>query len=222
MKRIWLAALLSFNAGFVDAAGFIGLQGLFTSHVTGNFVTLAAALAFGTKGIIIKLVALPEFVLVIALARLAGRAMTARGWPTLRILLSVKVLLLLAFFLFAVHFGPFHDTDTFGGLLTGFAGVAAMAMQNATQRVHLSSLPPTTVMTLSTTQIVLDGVDLLMGSAGDQTAVVGARFRSLLTTISSFAAGCVCAALLYSWVGFWGLAVPVVVGAATAILSIKE
>lgn len=219
MKKAWLAALLSFNAGFVDAAGFIGLQGLFTSHVTGNFVTLAAALAFGTKGIIIKLVALPEFVLVIALARLAGTAMTARGWPTLRILLIVKVLFLLAFFVCAVHFGPFHDTDAPAGLLTGFAGVAAMAMQNAAQRVHLSSLPPTTVMTLSTTQIVLDGVDLLTGSAGDQ---VGTRFRSLLTTILSFAAGCVVAALLYSWVGFWGLAVPVAVGAATAILSFKE
>ena len=222
MKKAWLAALLSFNAGFVDAAGFIGLQGLFTAHVTGNFVTLAAALAFGTKGIIVKVVALPEFILVVGLARLAGRTMTARGWPTLRILLIVKVLFLLAFFAAAVHFGPFHDTDTFGGLLTGFAGVAAMAIQNSAQRVHLSSLPPTTVMTLSTTQIVLDGVDLLMGSAGDQAAVVGARFRSLLTTISCFAAGCVCAALLYASVGFWCLAVPVVVGATTAILASKE
>jgi uncharacterized membrane protein YoaK (UPF0700 family) len=222
MKKIWLAALLSFNAGFVDAAGFIGLQGLFTSHVTGNFVTLAAALAFGTKGILIKLLALPEFIAVIALARLGGRAMTARGWPTLRILLGVKVLFLLAFFALAMHFGPFHDTDTLGGLLTGFAGVAAMAMQNAAQRVHLSTLPPTTVMTLSTTQIVLDGVDLLTGAPGDQADVVGARFRSLLTTISSFAAGCIAAALLYSWVGFWCLAVPVLVGSATALISFRD
>jgi hypothetical protein len=38
------AALLSFNGGFVDTAGFLGLQGLFVAHVTGNFVTLGAAL----------------------------------------------------------------------------------------------------------------------------------------------------------------------------------
>ena len=35
------------------------LQGLFTAHVTGNFVTICAALVFGTSGIIAKLLALP-------------------------------------------------------------------------------------------------------------------------------------------------------------------
>ncbi|MDU6748154.1 MAG: DUF1275 family protein, partial [Bradyrhizobium sp.] len=41
--------LLSVNAGYVDTAGFLALQGLFTAHVTGNFVTLGAALALGTS-----------------------------------------------------------------------------------------------------------------------------------------------------------------------------
>lgn len=39
MKGFGLATQLSFNGGFVDTAGFPGLQGLFTAHVTGNFVT---------------------------------------------------------------------------------------------------------------------------------------------------------------------------------------
>jgi len=63
MKKPVVAALLSFNGGFVDTAGFLGLQGLFTAHVTGNFVTLGAALVFGTHGIIAKLLALPEFII---------------------------------------------------------------------------------------------------------------------------------------------------------------
>ncbi len=38
-------ALLSFNGGYADTAGYLALQGLFTAHVTGNIVTLGAALA---------------------------------------------------------------------------------------------------------------------------------------------------------------------------------
>jgi len=49
--------------GFVDTAGFLGLAGLFTAHVTGNFVTLGAALVLGSHGIIGKNPALPEFIL---------------------------------------------------------------------------------------------------------------------------------------------------------------
>jgi uncharacterized membrane protein YoaK (UPF0700 family) len=73
MKKRIVAALLSFNGGYLDTAGFLGLQGLFTAHVTGDFVTLGAALVFGTHGVLGKLLALPEFVIVNAMASLAGR-----------------------------------------------------------------------------------------------------------------------------------------------------
>ena len=216
-KVPWQLLLLSFNGGFVDTAGFIGLQGLFTAHVTGNFVTLGAALVFGTKGVVAKLIALPEFIAVIALARMVGPVLTARGLPTLRIMLSAKVVFLLAFFVLAVTLGPFPDSDAPPALLTGFCGIAAMALQNALQRVHLAQLPPTTLMTGNTTQAVLDTVDVMMGRGGDQTAM-RARLRRMSVSIAGFAAGCAVAALLYAFVGFWCLAVPVAVGAVTAIM----
>ena len=222
MPKPVVAALLSANAVFVDTAGFLGLQGLFTAHVTGNFVTLAAALVFGTHGVIAKLLALPEFIVVIAVAHLVGSALKARGLPALRLMLGAKVLLLLAFFVLAVTLGPFPDTDVPAGLLTGFAGVAAMAIQNGVQRVHLSSLPPSTLMTGNTTQSVLDTVDLLRGVKPDQAAMVRARLGRTLASILYFAAGCGAAAGLYLWVGLWCLAVPVVIGAATAIVRIEE
>lgn len=45
-----LPSLLTFNGGYVDTAGFLALQGLFTAHVTGNFVTLGATLVAGSTG----------------------------------------------------------------------------------------------------------------------------------------------------------------------------
>jgi uncharacterized membrane protein YoaK (UPF0700 family) len=216
-KLSMVSALLSFNGGFVDTAGFLGLQGLFTAHVTGNFVTLAATVLSGTHGVIAKLLALPEFILIVALSRIAGGVLRARQLPARRILLVVKVIFLLAFFVLAVKLGPFPDSDAPAALSTGFAGVASMAIQNAVQRVHFGNLPPATLMTGNTTQAVLDVVDVLRG-LDDANGVVAARFRRTVWSIFWFAMGCATAAALYYCVGFWCLAVPVAVGSATAIL----
>ncbi len=220
--RSTITALLAFNGGFVDTVGFLGLQGLFVAHVTGNFVTLGAALVLGSHGIINKILALPEFIVVIALARLAGNALRARGLPVLRVMLVAKVVLLFAFFALAVAFGPFADADSPAGLLTGFAGIAAMALQNAVQRVHLTGEPPTTLMTGSTTQATLDAADLLIGAAPDQAAAVRARLSHIAFIILCFALGCAAAAILYWLAGFWCLVVPVAVGAATAFMRLDD
>jgi uncharacterized membrane protein YoaK (UPF0700 family) len=135
------------------------------------------------------------------------------------VLLFAKVLLLLAFFSLAVTFGPFADGDEPAALLTGFAGIAAMAIQNAVQRVHLGAFPPTTLMTGSTTQATLDAVDLLSGLDAEQAAAARGRLRRLVAAIGWFAAGCGAAALLYLSFGFWALAIPATVGAVTAILD---
>ncbi|MGC2644416.1 MAG: YoaK family protein [Pseudolabrys sp.] len=222
MARKILVWLLSFNAGFVDTAGFLGLQGLFTAHVTGNFVTLGAALVFGTQGIIAKLIALPEFLIVIVLVRLIGTALTTRRLPTSRLVLAAEVALLLAFFLLAVEFGPFPDSDSPTALITGFTGVAAMAIQNAIQRVHLAGFPPTTIMTGNTTQAALDAVDLIRGVNRKQGVAIRARLASILSGIFYFALGCAAAAGLYFLFGFWSLAVPVVVGVATLALRAES
>jgi len=216
-----IAALLSFNGGFVDTAGFLGLQGLFTAHVTGNFVTLGAALVLGSHGIIGKILALPVFIVVIALARLAGAALRKRHAPVLRVLLTAEVALLFLFFALAVSFGPFANADSLPALFTGFAGIAAMAVQNAVQRVHLAALPPTTLMTGSTTQATLDAVDLLTNANPANAAATRARFWRFSLAIVYFAAGCALSATLFWLVGFWCLALAVVVGAAAAVMRME-
>ena len=82
-KPIRVAALLSFNGGFVDTAGFLGLQGSVHRPCHRKLRDPGAALVFGTHGVIAKLIAFPEFIAVIALARLAGAALRRRGMDAL-------------------------------------------------------------------------------------------------------------------------------------------
>jgi uncharacterized membrane protein YoaK (UPF0700 family) len=206
-----VATLLAFNGGVVDTAGFLGLHGLFVAHVTGNFVTMGAAIIGGGHGFIGKLLALPEFVVIVALARLAGTAMRRRNWPAMPILFVTKILLLIVFAIMAIRHGPFSDGDSPIALWTSAAGVAAMAMQTAVQRVHLADMPPSTMMTGSTVQATLDAVDLLTRAHPEQKAATRARLGRLCCTILAFACGCAISALLFSYVGFWCLLLAVIV-----------
>ena len=187
-------------------------------------MTLGAALVLGTHGVVAKLLALPEFILVVALARLAGAALTARRWPTVRLLLIAKVVLLIA----VLRAGGVARTvpqiaDAPAALATGFAGVAAMAVQNAVQRVHLGGLPSSTLISPNTTrQAVLDAVDLMRGADPDQAPAVRARFRRMLMAMAGLAAGRAVAAALYPWLGIWCLAVPAAGGAASAIPAVED
>lgn len=221
MNETRLSSLLAANAGYVDTAGFLALHGLFTAHVTGNFVTIGAALAFGTSGVVTKLAALPVFCLVIALVRLAGVALARQGRRELPVLLGTKVLLLLLGGILAVAFGRFADGDHWQAMLTGMILVAAMAIQNGVHRIHLGSMPPTTLMTGSTTQIVIDAVDLARGLPDDQTAAARQRVRRLGNSVLCFAMGCAAAALFYI-ASNWCFLLPPVIGAAAARLAIMR
>jgi uncharacterized membrane protein YoaK (UPF0700 family) len=67
-------ALLAMAAACVDTCGFIGLSGLFTAHVTGNFVLIGAELVNRHVDILTKSLALPVFVASVLLAVATGRA----------------------------------------------------------------------------------------------------------------------------------------------------
>jgi uncharacterized membrane protein YoaK (UPF0700 family) len=221
MRTFAIPGLLSFNGGFVDTVGFLALQGLFTAHVTGNFVTLAAALVYGSQGIVGKVIALPEFVLMIAAARAAGHVFRRKGHNALVLLLAFEALFLSAFFLLGIIFGPFPNSDAPAALLAGFTAVAAMAIQNAVQRVHYASIPPMTIMTGNTTQAVLDAVDLWWGDVNADRAAVKVRFGRTIRSIGWFAAGCGAGAALYFWTGLLGLAIPAIIGVITAVAARK-
>jgi uncharacterized membrane protein YoaK (UPF0700 family) len=215
--------LLSLLAGYVDTAGFLALQGLFTAHVTGNFVTVGAALVFGTSGVVPKLLALPVFCAVVALVRVLEDAWTGGETSRARLLLAAELILLLAGGVLAIRLGPFPNGDTGPALITGMVLVCAMAVQNAMHRLHFPTFPPTTIMTGNTTQAVLDLVDVLR-PASDEARLKATRTRMLNTarTIGAFAIGCASAALLISTVDTWSFVVPPVLVLAVLLIMPTE
>lgn len=118
-KGLLLPLLLSFTAGYVDTAGFLALQGLFTAHVTGNFVTLGASLVLGTSGAVAKLLALPVFCAVVIAVGLFSSLLSKRLNSVFEVMLGIKIVLLIAGAALAVKFGPFHDGDNWQAIVTG-------------------------------------------------------------------------------------------------------
>lgn len=216
-----LPPLLSLNGGYVDTASYLALHGLFAAHVTGNFVTLGAALVSGASGAIGKLLALPVFCVVVVAIRLFAHWLRSHrpGLPVLRVVLCVKLLMLLVAAFLAIIFGPFAQGDSWAALLTGMALVSAMAVQNAAHRIHLPNTPPSTLMTGTTTQMMLDLADHLAGVEPAAGVTRRARFASMSANIIGFAAGCGLAALLFAQFGEWCFGAPLVVAAGAIALA---
>lgn len=209
-----LAAGLGFVAGFVDTLGFVALFGLFTAHVTGNFVLIGAALAQSAGSVLLKLLVFPAFIAAVALTRLVVLRLERLGRPPLQPLLWMQCLLLGGFAVCGVLATPIGSDETPLVLWAGMLGAMAMGVQNATARLVLSTLTPTTVMTGNVTQLVIDAVDLLRG-AGDTR--VRERSARLVGPIAAFAAGAIAGAFGYVHTGFAALLVPMALLSVAAL-----
>ncbi|EHS50796.1 protein of unknown function DUF1275 [Rhizobium sp. PDO1-076] len=190
MKPPSLPTLLSFNGGYVDTLGFLALSGLFTAHVTGNFVTLGATLAHGMDGALSKLLALPMFCLVVFVSRLVCLKLQSRNRSPIRPMLVVKLLLFVGVAAYAFHHGPFRADEGTVTLAVGMALVSAMAIQNGLHKAHLSKAPPSTLMTGTTTQIMLDLADILADPKADEVATAKTRVKKMAAAVATFALGC--------------------------------
>ncbi len=70
-RFIFTSIILSFVAGYADTSTFVGADGLFSSHVTGNFVIFAYDIVTNQiAGSWIKLIAFPVFILAVFISTL--------------------------------------------------------------------------------------------------------------------------------------------------------
>jgi uncharacterized membrane protein YoaK (UPF0700 family) len=196
---------LSFLAGYVDTVGFVALFGLFTAHVTGNFVLIGSELANPAHGVLIKFLAFPAFVAAVALTRMTVIWRERSGKQAMPSLFMLQLIFLSGFMIAGYCAEPVSDTSAPLALLAGVLGAASMGVQNAASRLVLTHLTPTTVMTGNVTQIVIDLVDIVRGEA-DET--IRARCVKFFWPVVTFGIGAVGGALGFKYCGFPALLLP--------------
>ncbi len=202
----WLASI----AGYVDTLGFIALFGLFTAHVTGNFILIGSGLAGAGQGLLIKWLAFPAFVCGIIAARVLYNLLSPRSHGTRAFALYVMQAVLLAGFMAAgVVAAPITSPDTPISIACGLLGAAAMGVQNAHGRLTARSVVANTVMTGNVTQAVIDAFDLLT-SRHDTKSRQTARTRLMRTLppVAGFAIGASAGAAGFLIASFWALLLP--------------
>jgi len=151
-----LTAVLSLTAGSLDVITYLGLGGLFTAHITGNLVILAAHVAGGGATQLAPMLSVPVFMLMLGLTRILAGGLEAIEYCSLGPLLLLQFLLLAAFLVLAVAGNLSVDTATIAATFGGMLGVSAMAVQNALVQVSLKGAPGTAVMTTNIARFTLD------------------------------------------------------------------
>lgn len=219
-----LTVLLGWVAGYVDTAGFVGLNGLFTAHVTGNLVVAGAeVVGTGEQDVWVRLAVIPVFVVAVVGTVAYWRSRQCQPAS----LLWFEALFLLLFLGVSVVMIPQGQQSISPGTLfiVGSTGVFAMGIQNALMREAFGTLAPTTVMTGNLTQFVIDLTQLLGLShpAGSDLHPpprqdLKVRIRKFGSSLVGFVVGAATGALAMHFIGFWAIALPTV---TVALLAVK-
>jgi len=220
IDRKVLPTMLSVIAGSTDVISFLGLAGLFTAHITGNLILIAARIVNGSEASVAHILAVPVFILALALTRLLVHGLTAIGRPTLRPLLALQFLLLSGFLTFSVITGPHVDPSTPEAIFAGMLGVSAMAVQNGLVQLSLRGIPSTAMMTTNITRFTLEFVEVLIGRDPEDVAKSRQQTKLYFLAILGFTAGAAIGALAFRLLAFWSLLIPTALAALTVVMSL--
>ena len=219
------SALLSGVAGYVDAAGFVLLLGVFPAHLTGELVSDAIAASSGQLATrTARLWLFPIFMASIAVAAVVARALRRRGHKALTGLLALVTVSLAVFASGDALAWLLHESRL-PLVLSGGSAVAAMGFQTAMMRESLTGSCPTTVMTGNLAQVIMDLVDHALCHISRLPArgtLPRWRLLSITSALFSFAA---CAVLGGALTRHWGslsVSLPALVTAALTLRALHD
>jgi uncharacterized membrane protein YoaK (UPF0700 family) len=203
-----IPGLLSVIAGSTDVISFLGLAGLFTAHITGNLVVLAAHITTGQPASIAAMLSVPVFMAVLGVSKALAAALDWIGAATLQPFLLIQFLLLAGFLFARLAGGAELDPNAALAIFAGMLGVAAMAVQNTLVQISLKGAPSTAVMTTNITRFMMDVGEVLLGRDAEGTVEARRRAKHTWPAIVGFAAGCALGAACEASFGSWSLTVP--------------
>jgi uncharacterized membrane protein YoaK (UPF0700 family) len=203
-----LPFVLAFVAGSVDVISFLGLDGLFTAHITGNLVVLAAHILARGEATLALVISVPLFVIMLAATRVLAAGLDRSGIPSLGVLLFVQFALLCAFLGICIAAGSGVSASAPSMILAGMLGVSAMAVQNALVRISLVGAPSTAVLTTNITLLTTDIGEIILGQDPGLIAKARQRARRTWPAVAGFLFGCALGAWCEAAIGLRALVLP--------------
>ena len=185
-----MTAVLSLIAGSMDALSFLGLGGLFTAHITGNLVILAAHVAAGGTAQAAPMLSVPVFMAALFLARLLAGGIEKMGRNSLRPLLLLQLLFLVGCLAICATLGSDFDPNGATATIACMIAVCALGIQNALVQVSLCGVPATAVVTTNLSRFTTDIGTILLGEGPSTVAQARRRAGRLWPSILGFIVGC--------------------------------
>jgi uncharacterized membrane protein YoaK (UPF0700 family) len=192
--------ILSFVAGYADTSTFFGADGLFSAHITGNFVVFAYDIASNQiSSSWIKLMSFPVFILAVIFSTLIFGDANIYKRAANKLLIMEGCLLLIAGGM--TYFYKYENIAFILKVIVPMLVVFALGMQNAYGRLSAKEvLAPTTVMTGNVTQWFIDMTNYFTRSEQRQQEFIARIFNGMYV-IFPFLIGCISGGLVTKSMG---------------------
>jgi uncharacterized membrane protein YoaK (UPF0700 family) len=216
-----LPGILALLAGITDVTSWILLGGLFTAHVTGNLVLVAADVVTGAQPHLATVLALPVFVVTVIVATAVARKLAGRDSRVKRLLLGAQALLLVA--AAVLSFTGTASASPQGGLALaiGLCAVCAMATQNAYLHLASPKAPSTAVMTGNLVVATIAVFDLV--TSRGKSATASAHWKETWPLLAGFIGGCLVGAASSTVFGDHAAVVPATLAVAVFVgIAVKK
>jgi uncharacterized membrane protein YoaK (UPF0700 family) len=202
-----ISLMLTFVAGFCDTVTFVAADGVFSAHVTGNFILLAHDVVNHTDGESwLKLLTFPVFIVAVMISGWMAKKFANKHF----LLLSEGILLCLCSMLsLLVNSSTMPLTNIVTMMI-----VFAMGVQNGFGKIYnRETYGPTTVMTGNVTGASLDFTDAFRDASKRQS------LQKQGVMIGGFLLGCLSGAFAAKQLGLGGVVLP---GIALIVLFSKD